>query len=74
MTTPRIGDTVHYRVRLKPRCDAATVTNLNPLGGRYGVDLKVAHPTGADYLTHNTAYDHDAEQGGFTPGTWHHTH
>ena len=74
MNTPRIGDTVHYRVRLKPRCDVATIRNTNPLGAPGSLDLTVAHPTGGDYLTHNTAYDWTADENSFTPGTWHHIH
>lgn len=69
MTTPRIGDTVHYVPRLRPRCDQAVVDGLHPQFGPKSVSLTVKHPTGADYTTHDT--HHDPER---APGTWHHIH
>lgn len=84
MTTPRIGDTVHYRARREePHCVASVVTDVHGSGR---ISTATIHP-GEPTLQHKTIVNYDTdgawvdEDGdtyphghGFTPGTWHHIH
>lgn len=73
MTTPRIGDTVHYTrgTPERPVCRAAIVT------GYYRPphpDLIELGTDGQTVPRRCVPYDTEGAETGFTPHTWHHIH
>lgn len=78
MTTPRIGDIVHYTDANLTCFPAITITAEGDRTGLSVITERVQQYKRATYDTDGALIDADGDTyanfGGFTPGTWHHIH